>query len=265
MEGAEIGGQIWLYELQSDTWTSFTDEGTNNAPLWTGDSTALIYSTIAAGRPGATLGRKPIGANAAREELLSTEGNLYALSWLADDTELAIHEMIDRSPQRRILLMPVEGDRTARSILDPSGRFNQRTPMVSPDGRMMAYVSEETGVDEVYVRPLGGDGESIRVSADGGSEPLWAPNGKEIFYRGEGHMIAVELAMEPELRVVDRKKLFSNRNYFRMPNRSRTPYDYDLRTDRFLLTKWVNDRDPGADIQVIVNFFEVLNRLAPPR
>ena len=89
-----------------------------------------------------------------------------------------------------LLAHPGDGDPTPFA---PSG-FNETMPAFSPDGRRIAYVSDESGELDVYVRPFPGPGEKHRVSTDGGTEPVWARSGRELFFRSGNRMMAVDVA-----------------------------------------------------------------------
>jgi serine/threonine-protein kinase len=89
------------------------------------------------------------------------------------------------------------------------------SPAPSPDGRWLAYGSDETGKSEVYVRPFPGtSGGRWKVSLDGGTEPVWSNDGRELYYRsGAGDLMAAEIAPGPEFRIVVRRRLFRIREY----------------------------------------------------
>ena len=101
-----------------------------------------------------------------------------------------------------------------RGPVDPlvATRFEERYPAVSPDGRWLAYASDQSGTSDVYVRPLDRDGQEIRVSVAGGSEPMWGPDGRELFYRepvaNAVMLTAATLAFAPALTVTARRQLF---------------------------------------------------------
>jgi Tol biopolymer transport system component len=88
---------------------------------------------------------------------------------------------------------------------------------VSPDGRWLAFTSDQSRRNEVYVRPLRGEGEEVQVSVDGGSEPAWGPDSRELFYRaGEGAkamMTAATVSTSPRLAITSRKSLFPVADY----------------------------------------------------
>ncbi len=159
--------------------------------------------------------------------------------------------------------MPVEGDLTPRPALGPEGSLGVRNPVLSRDGEWIAYVKKVSGLDGVYVRPFPEGGSEVLVSEGDAVEPVWGRDSRELFYRDEMNMVAVELQTSPQLRVVSREVLFPSRHYFQYLNTGWGVYDYDRRTDRFLMSREVNHYDPPAEIQVIKNFFNVLNRKAP--
>ncbi len=106
-------------------------------------------------------------------------------------------------------------DREEEPILSTS--YNEQAGGVSPDGRWLAYSSDETGRDEVYVRGFGGSGSKTIVSQDGGSEPIWSRNTNELFYigveLGTSYMVSARFDAEGEFRVVDRTRLFETADF----------------------------------------------------
>jgi len=271
-------GNVWILGIEDDSFAPLNNEGVSSGPLWTPDGSRVLYYWAAQDpdAPGGT-GFGGIYSRAAdfstdREEVLQTDGGTFPLSWSGDD--LVLHEMIDgQQGQRRILVVPTEGeDRTPFSPLDPSGQFNQRSPMVSPDGRWVAYMSVQSGQDEIYVRPFPEGGRRVQISNNGGVEPMWGADASELFYRerlgATTKMIAVELETEPELDVVGRTELFSG-DYWFMNNFARTVYDYDRANDRFLMVD-INPASGDEDedensrkINVILNWFEELKQRVP--
>ena len=104
--------------------------------------------------------------------------------------------------------------------------YAELAPEISPDGRLIAYVTNRTGQNEVYVRRVPGGADEVLVSANGGNEPVWAPNGRELFYRSPEHLIAVRLNDGNRLTVAARDTLFRDA-YSRSQNRA----NYDVLPD----------------------------------
>jgi hypothetical protein len=135
--------------------------------------------------------------------------------------------------------------------------------MFSPDGRWLAYMSNESGRDEVYVQPFSvtGLGGTKQISVDGGTEPVWAPDGRELFYRNGDKMMAVTIVTDPELSVGTPRLLFEKR-FLPGPMWARRNYDVSPDGQRFLMIQREQDLVP-TEIIVILNWFEELKRLVP--
>jgi len=147
-------------------------------------------------------------------------------------------------------LIPVDGRGRAEPI--PTSRPVEAFPAVSPDGRWLAYVSDESGRREVYVRPLGRSGGRRQVSIDGGIEPVWARSGRELFYRGDvattGRLIAAAVRTSPDFDVISRSPLFDLSDYG--PAEDHANFDVHPDGTRFVLVR--NPR--SARIHLILNW-----------
>ena len=139
-------------------------------------------------------------------------------------------------------------------------RFNEEAPAFSPDGAWIAYASDESGRNEVYVRPYPGPGGKIQVSTDGGEGPLWSGDGKELFYSRGRAMMTVEVTTDPNLRVGAPSKLFE------------VPYflqdftvNYDVAPDgqSFLMIKRRGRSGRTQELHIVLNWFEELKAKVP--
>ena len=101
--------------------------------------------------------------------------------------------------------------------------FGEGMPRISPDGRFVAYRSAKTRADEIYVRQLPAGGEEVRISGAGGMDPVWGPDGREIFYRTLDSLFVARVSPTPRFTVLDRKALFPMRDF--QPSTSRSTYD----------------------------------------
>jgi hypothetical protein len=132
----------------------------------------------------------------------------------------------------------------------------------SPDGHWVAYTSNESGRNEVYVQPFPGPGPKRQVSTEGGNEPLWPRKGHELFFRSGNKTMAVDIRTDPTLTVGLPHSLFEG-NF----HRGTPVWTFDVSPDgqRFLFLQAV-DPDPAAtQINVILNFTEELKRSVPIR
>jgi serine/threonine-protein kinase len=155
-------------------------------------------------------------------------------------------------------MLSLSGDREAEPFLN--GRANEMWPAFSPNGRWIAYQSDETGEFEIYIRRFPGGGGMRQVSTGGGAYPVWNPNGKELFYRSGDKMMALAVETEGDL-VLGRPTVLFERPY--PPGFSTFAVTPDGR--RFIdLDDSVAEAAP-THLVLVQNFGEELKRLAPPR
>jgi eukaryotic-like serine/threonine-protein kinase len=251
--------EIWVKALRAGTLTRLQYEGTlNYRPSWTPDGLSLLFISDRSGNDGAY--RVPADGSAPaillrgdprglEEASLSRDGRwlIYRTGTAGDRDLYAIRPGIDSMPT------PIA-----------TSRFEEYSPTQSPDGRWVAYVSEESGQQEVFVRPFpNAQAARWQVSRAGGSEPVWAHNGRELFYRNAAFdLVAAEVATTPSFRVVGEHVLFSTRDYLPIRNSLNQSMAYNRGytaspDDRSFL--FVRPR-PGAQSQLIMvtNWFEEL-------
>jgi Tol biopolymer transport system component len=252
----EGGAYIWLYDLARETLTRLTfDRNQNETPLWTRDGSRVVFYAPENGP--LNLYWQLADGTGQPERLLASQVNHVPMSWSPDGSLLAFTQA---TFGRDIWVLSL-ADRKARPFL--------QTPSIeggaqfSPDGRWMAYVSDESGRAEIYVQPYPGPGGKWQISADGGTEPMWNPNGRELFYRSGNHkMMAVDVTLQPSFSAGAPRLLFE-RQYVFTPLPQTFPY-YDVSRDgqRFLMVK---ESAAGASeqIHVVVNWIEDLRRRLP--
>jgi hypothetical protein len=125
----------------------------------------------------------------------------------------------------------------------------------------MAYTSLESGRAEVYVQPFPGPGGKWQISTEGGTEPVWNPNGRELFYRQGDRMMAVDVVTQPALTASKPKLLFEGPYLLSAGNLP--AYDVSRDGQRFLMVEESQEEQPPTQINVVLNWFEELKRLAP--
>jgi len=187
--------------------------------------------------------------------LLTRENVLYPWSWSPDGQTLAFYE-INPTTNRDIWTLSRDGDATPFV----ASSFDERAAMFSPDGRWIAYVSDESGRDEVYVQPFPGPGGKWPVSTDGGVEPQWSPDARELFYRQGEQMMVVAVETQPTFTVGRPRLVFES--MYTMGNVGNPNYDISPDGQRFLMIKATEEEVVGQ-INVVLNWFEELKRLAP--
>ena len=260
----EQESQVWLYDLSRETLTRFTFEGNYNLiPVWTPDGKHIAFQSSKEGPPN--LFWKLADGGGGLERLTTSEYINAPHSWSPDGQLLAFIEInpttgFDIWVQR--MGNPSSGSgqvRNAQPFLRT--QFNETTPRFSPDGRWLAYISDESGRFEIYVQPYPGPGGKWQISTEGGNEPVWNPNGRELFYRSGDRMMAVDVTTRPGFIAGKPRMLFEGR-YEPAP----VPIaNYDVSPDgqRFLMVKTSEQDSSTTQINVVLNWFEELKQKVP--
>jgi eukaryotic-like serine/threonine-protein kinase len=149
----------------------------------------------------------------------------------------------------------LRGERKPRPFVQT--QFKQATPVFSPDGHWLAYTSNESGRFEVYVQSFPGPGARWQISINGGDQPVWARNGRELFYREENKMMSVAVTTRSTFSVGTRTLVFAG-PYQHSP--SLGPADYDVSPDgrQFLMIQPSLQEPTATQINVVLNWFEEL-------
>jgi serine/threonine-protein kinase len=196
---AALTRDVWVVDLAQYTWSRLTTDGLSNRPIWTADGRRLIYSS------NDDLWWIPADGSGKPDSLLVANGSRFGGTATPDGRAVIFAESAsDRAGIRRLVF-----DSAPASERLLPGSFGEAAPALSPDGRWLAYQSDETGRTEVYVRPYPGLGARISISLQGGSEPAWAPDGRELFYRAGDSLVAAALDTSGGLAVTGRRTLFT--------------------------------------------------------
>jgi Tol biopolymer transport system component len=277
----ELETQVWLYDLFRETLTRFTFEGnTNLGSIWTRDGKRIVFESnkegpmnlfwqLADGSGG--LERLTTGENLNIPGSLSPDGRLLAFAEVNPATgyDIWIMQMGDPSPSSGQAPSASSGQvpsaasgqlRKAQPFLRTP--FNESAPVFSPDGHWLVYTSDESGRFEIYVQTYPGPGGKWQISTEGGTEPLWNRNGRELFYRSGDKMMAVDITTQPGFAAGKPKVLFTGQ-YLPTPG---TLPNYDVSPDgqRFLMIKPGEQAQGGpTQINVVLNWFEELKQKVP--
>ncbi len=257
-------GQIWQYNFSRQTLTRMTFEGSvNNYPAWTPDGMRIAFVSNKEGPlhifwqlADGSGGLERLGASDNQNSDISGQAGAPS-GWSPDGNYVAFNVI---TPSGIDVILFSVNDRKLQEIL--KGPFNQSAATFSPDGRWLMYVSDESGRYEVYVMAFPGPGGKWQISNDGGTEPVWNPNDREIFYRSGDKMMAVDIAAQPGFSVGKPHLLFTG-PYAPTPI---TFPNYDVSRDgqRFLMLKPVDQTEaPATQINVIANWFEELKQKVP--
>jgi len=242
---------LWVYELKQGTLSRLTSDGQlNDRPTWTPDGRRITF--ISDRKGGRALYTEPWDGSGPVESLLTTSRLLQEAEWSRDGRFLVYRDGPGGRTGRDILYLRPGVDSAPHPFV--ATEFDEASPALSPDGRWLAYISDETGRNQVYVRPFPGSGGRWQISTDGGTEPLWAPDGRGIYYRTPAsELMRAEVQTRPTFAVGGRRRLFSTAAYVGSP----VARMYALSADgsRFLFMKG----ETGArQLVVVVNWFEEL-------
>jgi TolB protein len=249
--GDLLGGRpdIWVFDQALATLSRVTFDSASVYPEWSPDGQWLHYATNRSG--SYDLWRARADGSGVLDSLVIGPFDHWEGVPSPDGRGLAFR--ITHPETRRDIWWLPAGTREAVPLLVTP--FEERGIAISPDGRWLAYVSNETGTDQVYVRALPGPGGRTQVSAAGGREPRWGPGGRELFYRTRDSVVVAEITPSGgEVRVGRHRTLFAD-TYRTGGAGNHAGFDVDPSGRRFV---FVRDRGVVSErrIHVLVNWFD---------
>jgi serine/threonine-protein kinase len=263
---------IWVYDIARGTLTRLSYEQ-DWGPIWLPDGSRIAYTSNRAGmKPG--IAWMPADGSGEPEQLVKREGPEVGLastgSFSPDGKVLAYTDgfaegvVPRRSTGLDIWLLRVDGEREAVPFLRT--QFDEFGPEFSPDGRWLAYVSNESGRSEVYVAAYPGPGAKHQISTEGGTSPRWARSGKELFYRNGRKMMMVAVSLEPEFNASTPRALFEG-EYIDIGAPSFVHPNYDVTPDgqRFVMLKPYEAPSAPSQLIVALEWFDDLGRRVPAK
>jgi serine/threonine-protein kinase len=256
VDTTDAGTNVWLLELGRDTLTRLTFEGSNVRPLWSPGGERVLFGSNRAGVYN--IFSQPADGSGTPEQL--TTGAYRIPTSVSSDGKTIVFRQNSDTTGRDIGMVRLESEAEPEMLLQTP--FNEHSGMLSPDDRWLAYVSNESGREEIYVTPFPGPGGKWQVSAEGGTEPLWSRDGRELFYRSGEKMMAVSISSGQELTPGKPTLLFEGRYQTGLVGGD-TGSNYDVAADgRFVMIRAEEGSGP-TQINVVLNWFEELKRLVP--
>jgi serine/threonine-protein kinase len=199
-----LGRETWIQSKDREQWIQLTESGSDNrSPVWASDGHSLIFASNRLG-PQNIFSKTLVTGEVTR--LLASSDPKIPVSQSRDEHSLAFYT-IHPDSGRDIGVLSSDG-LVSEIVRTP---FNERSPALSPDGRWIAYVSDATGVDQIYLQPYPATGDRWTVSPKRSHEPVWSLNGTELFFRRGDQMHVVKIAFTTELVVETPHQLFERR------------------------------------------------------
>jgi Tol biopolymer transport system component len=246
---------LWIYDFARATMTPLTTgKGSSQAPRWTPDGMRLVYRGTRTGTRN--IWWKTVDDAVAEERLTTSAGVQTPGSWSGDGQWLAYYDS-DPATGFDVWALPSGGSRTPRAVVRTP--FVEQFPRLSPDGRWLAYTSNESGRVEVLVQSFPGPSGKTQISTGGGIEPVWSRDGRELFYLNGDAMMAVDIRTSPAFGAGTPRVLYQGR-FAASPN-GVAAYDVSADGKRFLRIQAMHPDPPTHEIRVTLNWFEELNRL----
>jgi serine/threonine-protein kinase len=263
---ADQENDIWILDLGRATLTRLTlDPGQDNFPMWTPDGHRIIFSSNrGVGQPN--LWSQAADGTGAAERLTTNNSHAQFLNGITPDGSAALYNETTETMGRDLLQVELDGSHRVTPLVQT--KFDERNGTVSPDGRWLAYESNNSGSFEIYVRPFPNVGDSQRqISTAGGKQPLWARSGKELFYLGaDGTLLRVPVeASGGTWHAGAPVKVLEGRYY--TGTGSGRAYDVSLDGKRFLMIKAPATDTAATPPAVILvqHWDEELKRLVPTK
>lgn len=247
--------EVWIFDLLRGSRSKLTIiEGKNSRPVWTPDGRSVTFSSDRAGAYNIFMQ----SADGSGEIRQLTKGETFQIltSWSPDEKLLAFEETGQADD---IYLLSMEGESKRQPFA--TTRFTEWGAAFSPDGRLIAYTSDEQGQYEVYVQPYPQTGEKWRISTEGGEEPVWSRGSHELLYRNGTKWMVVRYNTNPKFSAELPTVLFEG-DYLNVLGHS---YDVSPDGQRFLLLKSSEEPSRQTQLNVVTNWFEELKRKAPPK
>ena len=248
-QASAASADIWIKELDRGPFTRLTFEGRNSRPEWTADGRTVMYVSTRPGVPSGVYARRADGTGG-ETNLIHASRAIFGVLRTPDTTRLVIR--FGSPPSRDIVLTRPGADSAVTPLVAAAGH-EEVAPALSPDGRWLAYSSNESGRYEVYVRPYpNADGGRWQVSRNGGGEPLWSHTGRELFYRdGGGGLVSAIVNPGPSFALGDQRVLFPASAF--LSDNTHRQYDVTPDDRRFVFARFVGGQPaPGVAKLIMV-------------
>ena len=245
---------IWVYHRQRKTFTRMTFAGQNVTPVWSRDGAMLYYIAHDPTESASSIYRRPSDGRQEAELVVTVPQRTY-LGALTPDQKSAVVELVTAGPSASDIHL-ISLAKTAKPTPLVATRFNEYGSRLSPDGRWLAYLSTESSRPEVYVRASSGSGGRWQISTEGGEEPKWSRDGRELYYRYGNVLMVAKVGNGTVFETSTPVRMFSG--IYNLRNESGLSYDVDPLTGRFVMIRLGDERGATPTLRLITNWIREL-------
>lgn len=234
--GPRPRSDLWLFDLGHETWTRITSEATNESGIWSPDGRQIAFASNKNGSFDLYLVSSDLSGPP--RQITSRRSWDFPKSWTPDGRAIAVVEQYQATLPDIFVVAPRQGAVPMPLI---STRFDEHEAAFSPDGRWIAYQSNQSGRDEIYVEAYPHGGRKSVVSTSGGTTPVWRRDGQELFYRSGNAMMSVQIHTGSEFSAGKPQMLFKGE--------FDPAYDVSADGQQFLMVK-VPKKAPRTEVKV---------------
>ena len=254
------GNDVWVYDLDRATLARLTfDDVEDHTPVWSPDGRWIAYASAKGSEFQRAVYRKRSDGTGAEESLWESNDHAHVTGWTPDGNALLLGISSGAGQLGDIWLLTLDDEPTASPFIQTP--FNETLARLSPDGQWLAYVSDESGRPEIFAQPFPDLDGKWQVSNGGGTQPVWSRSGRELFYRGEGYLMAVDIPRDSTVRPSVPRRLFQD-EYVSRDAVGHIYYDIASDDERFLIVRQRSDASP-SQINVVLSWFEELKERVP--
>ena len=268
LDARDDENDVWVWDLTRETLTRLTlSEEPDTYPVWTPDGQRVVFGSARDGRPN--LYWRAADGTGAVERLTESPNAQFPQTVSSDGTRLVLSENAPDTG-RDLNVLTLDGDRKVEPLIVTE--FNEQNAEISPDGRLLAYESNASGQEEIYVRLFPDvDAGRWQISTTGGRRPLWGPEGRELFYLTEAGVMGVTVETGAGFSANTPALVVEGRYYGASGDQVGRTYDITPDGQRFLMIREgrpADTDDPFAgltQIHVVLNWHqELLERVPVP-
>ena len=250
--GASGANDIWIADLARGALTRFTFGGNNATPVWSRDGKTVYYSTIETSGLKSTVFRRPADGSRQAERVFDLDARVY-LKQVDDASGTVLVDALRTVQQSDIERVTIRADGPPHREPLVATTFDETGGCLSPNGRWLAYASDDTGRYEIYVRDVRtASGGRWQVSSLGGEEPRWSPDGGRLFFRSDSRFMAASVVAGDAFEASTPIMLFDGA--YEMRTDSAVTYSLDSTSDRFLMIQPVDRAGSGGAVRVLLNW-----------